>query len=53
LRDSTTEALGEAENEVRVVTADIASNEKSFTDESANRASQHATWERKDAEHVD
>ncbi|CAK60940.1 unnamed protein product (macronuclear) [Paramecium tetraurelia] len=53
LRDSTTEALGEAEVEVRVVTSDIANNEKSFADESATRQSQHDTWVRKDAEHVD
>ncbi|CAK58021.1 unnamed protein product (macronuclear) [Paramecium tetraurelia] len=53
LRDSTTEALGEAEAEVRVVTSDIANNEKSFADESATRQSQHDTWVRKDAEHVD
>jgi len=33
LRDSTTEALAEAEAEVRVVTSDIANNEKSFADE--------------------
>ncbi|CAD8120247.1 unnamed protein product [Paramecium sonneborni] len=53
LRDSTTEALGEAEQEVRVVTSDIANNEKSFADEQATRNSQHETWVRKDAEHVD
>lgn len=37
LRDATTEALGEAEAEVRVVTSDIANNEKSFADEQNTR----------------
>jgi len=36
--------LAEAEVEVRVVTTDIDNNEKSFAEEKATRASQHATW---------
>ncbi|KAM3136200.1 Trichocyst matrix protein T4-A [Paramecium bursaria] len=53
LRDDTTEALAEAEKEVRVATTDIENNEKSFASEQALRAEQHATWQRKDEEHVD
>ena len=51
LRDDTTEALDEAEKEVRTATKDLEQNEETFASESALRQQQHTTFEEKDAEH--
>lgn len=48
LRDDSTEALGEAETEVRQATSDLEENEDSQASESATRTNQHATFEVKD-----
>lgn len=38
---------------MRVVTQDIANNEKSYDEELTSRTHQHAVWVEKDAQHVD
>lgn len=51
MRDDNTNALAEAEADVRQTLKDIETNEKTYASEQDNRNAQNAVWVRKNGEH--